>query len=115
MTATQFGAIRDLLNSRLNALGSRVASIENEFSQPLDDDFGEQAVDREDEEAKDALESAALAEIEQVRAALHQLDTGTYGNCTSCGNLIGDKRLLAQPTATRCIDCAQTAEGRRPD
>ena len=99
-------AIRDLLASRLAALGARGGAIEDGFSQPLDDDFAEQAVDRENDEAQEALESAALAEIEQVRAALHRLDTGAYGICASCGNPISDKRLTAQPAAAQCIDCA---------
>jgi DnaK suppressor protein len=101
-------AIRDLLASRLAALGARVGAIEDGFSQPLDDDFAEQAVDRENDEAQEALESAALAEIEQVRAALRRLDTGAYGICASCGNPISEKRLTAQPTAAQCIDCATT-------
>lgn len=115
MRSANFGAIRDLLNSRLTALASRVDSIETEFSRPLDDDFAEQSVDREGEETNDALEGAALAEIEQIRTALHRLDTGTYGSCASCGNSIGADRLLAQPTAAQCIDCARASESRRPD
>ena len=78
-------AIRDLLASRLAALGARVGAIEDGFSQPLDDDFAEQAVDRENDEAQEALESAALAEIEQVRAALHRLDTLVADGAAAAG------------------------------
>ncbi len=98
--------VRERLNERLAALASRVDAIESDFGQPLDDDFAEQAADREGEEAMDALENAALAEIDQIRAALHRLDAGSYGNCVTCGNAIAPRRLEVQPTASQCIACA---------
>ncbi|CAN5141845.1 hypothetical protein BH09PSE3_BH09PSE3_16090 [soil metagenome] len=49
------------------------------MSLPLDDDFAEQATQREDDQALDARENIALKEMSQVEAALRRLDLGTYG------------------------------------
>jgi RNA polymerase-binding transcription factor DksA len=98
--------IRIRLTERLAALTSRIGRIEGELGQPLDDDFAEQAVDREDDEALDALENSALAEIELTRAAIVRLDSDRYGICAVCGDVIPAERLNALPAAAECIGCA---------
>lgn len=105
-------SIRQRLMERLSALTTRVTHIEADIQQPLDDDFAEQATDREDDEALDAMESAALAEITLTKEALARLDLGNYGICTSCGNAIARERLEAMPVAIQCIDCARAAAGK---
>ena len=54
----------------------------------------------------------ALAELAAVDAALQRLAAGSYGQCSDCGEPIAAARLLAYPTATRCIDCQQQYETR---
>lgn len=100
--------IRARLKDRLVTLTSQISRIEGELNRPLDDDFAEQAVDREDDQALDALESSALAEIDLTRKAIARLDSGSYGLCTSCGNVIAAERLNALPAAAECIHCAST-------
>lgn len=55
----------------------------------------------------DALARAAQRRIVDVEAALARLDTGTYGTCIRCGQLIADARLEARPAAALCIECAR--------
>jgi len=98
--------IRETLAHRLADLRAQVANIETDLRQPLDDDFAEQAIDRADDEALDAVEQSALAEIELITKALGRLETGTYGTCTACGGAIAPKRLEAMPAAGLCIRCA---------
>ncbi len=43
--------------------------------------------------------------IHKIQEALGRLDEGEYGVCTHCGNDIAEKRLMARPVATHCIDC----------
>ena len=51
--------------------------------------------------------AASLREtLEEVDHALAKFDDGTYGRCESCGNMIGEARLEAKPSARFCIDCA---------
>ena len=52
----------------------------------------------------------ALAELAEVDAALARLRDGTYGECRDCGEPIAVARLLAYPTATRCVACQQKYE-----
>lgn len=103
------GALRRTLTTRLAELDKQVARIEREQREPLDDDFAEQAAAREDDEALDAVEHAALGEIERTRQALQRLDEGLYGICTKCGEAIAPARLAALPAAALCINCAAKA------
>ncbi|HYL41506.1 MAG TPA: TraR/DksA C4-type zinc finger protein [Candidatus Binatus sp.] len=54
-----------------------------------------------------ALRDHARAQLHQVELALANLDSGTYGNCRSCGNPIALERLQAIPWVAFCIDCAR--------
>jgi RNA polymerase-binding protein DksA len=47
--------------------------------------------------------------LEEVQAALHRLDDGTFGECIDCGERIAAERLDALPYTARCISCAATA------
>jgi RNA polymerase-binding protein DksA len=49
-------------------------------------------------------------EAQQVEAALHAREHGTYGVCTDCGKRIPAERLKARPEATLCVDCQRRVE-----
>ena len=103
--------IRAGLVARLDQLAAQVERLESEQRVPLDDDSGEQAIEREDDEALDAQLRAADAEMQAIRHAMERLDAGHYGLCTSCGTLIDAARLAALPTATHCIACERERGG----
>ena len=48
--------------------------------------------------------------IQQIDEALHRIDDGTYGVCTSCGQLIRKPRLLNQPFVLTCMECQSEME-----
>ena len=48
--------------------------------------------------------------IQQIDEALHRIDDGTYGVCTSCGQLIRKPRLLNQPFVLTCMECQSAME-----
>jgi DnaK suppressor protein len=50
---------------------------------------------------KEMLES----NLRDITSSLKRIDDGTYGVCKYCGNQIGEKRLLARPVASACVDC----------
>jgi RNA polymerase-binding transcription factor DksA len=52
----------------------------------------------------------ALAELNEVDAALARIRAGTYGECRDCGEPIALARLSAYPTAMRCLACQQRHE-----
>ena len=47
------------------------------------------------------------ARLVLVRRALDRIERGEYGDCLECGEPIDPRRLEADPTALRCIDCAE--------
>jgi DnaK suppressor protein len=51
-------------------------------------------------------------ELVSVEAALRSIRNGTYGSCCDCGGSIDYPRLVAYPTATRCLPCQEKFESR---
>jgi DnaK suppressor protein len=54
----------------------------------------------------------ALSELAAVEAALGRIAEGGYGVCVDCDAAIAPARLVAHPTATRCITCQDRLERR---
>ena len=50
--------------------------------------------------------------IMKVKEALDRIDDGAFGVCESCGKPISEKRLIARPVTTQCIDCKTEEEKR---
>lgn len=64
----------------------------------------------------DAMQQQAMAqatnqrrdgELRRIAAALKRIDDGDYGLCMVCDEPIAAGRLEVNPTATRCIRCAE--------
>ena len=49
-------------------------------------------------------------EIREVEAALKRLAELDFGDCVECGGEIGFERLMAYPTAQRCVRCQELHE-----
>ncbi len=67
----------------------------------------------------DALQAQAMSQasgrrremmVRKISAALERIDTGNYGRCQSCEEMISCGRLASDPTAVLCIECAKKAE-----
>jgi DnaK suppressor protein len=48
--------------------------------------------------------------LRSIEAALERIESGEYGCCIDCGDLISDKRLEAVPAAELCIACKDKKE-----
>jgi len=48
--------------------------------------------------------------ILKMREAIQRIDEGTFGICETCGGPISEKRLLARPVTTQCIECKTKEE-----
>jgi RNA polymerase-binding transcription factor DksA len=53
------------------------------------------------------------AELQDVFDAETRLVVGTYGTCVDCSLPIPHERLVAYPTAKRCVRCQQVREADR--
>ena len=91
---------------RIVALQKRIESIHQDFAGGRNADWAEQARERENDEVLNALESEAKVEIQQLSNAITRIDAGSYGICQTCGEEIAEKRLVVQPAAIKCINCA---------
>jgi RNA polymerase-binding protein DksA len=80
-------------------------------SAPLVADSDDQAIQRENDAALDALDARGREELAAVAAALERLAAGTFGTCLRCGAPIPAPRLRAEPTARTCIACARSESG----
>lgn len=100
--------IKNQLKDRLRELGARIDEIEDDLRATPNTDWDDRASETEQDEMLEALESSALAEVTEIKAALRRLRDGIHGVCAICGNDIAAARLDALPYATRCIDCAES-------
>ena len=57
-----------------------------------------------------ALQEHDIEELEATELALQRIAQGTYGICLACETAIPITRLLAFPSALRCIECQEVAE-----
>jgi RNA polymerase-binding protein DksA len=101
------GTIKKQLEQQLRDLGAKVEEIEDDLRTPRSASWEDRATEIEGDEVLGALEESAVAEINEIRAALKRIDDGTYGICARCGEKINEKRLDALPYATECIQCAE--------
>jgi DnaK suppressor protein len=67
----------------------------------------------------DAMQAQAMSQetgrrrrqhILNIDAALERVESGEYGLCFECAEIINPKRLQADPAATLCITCAEALE-----
>ncbi|WFU11806.1 TraR/DksA C4-type zinc finger protein (plasmid) [Rhizobium sp. CB3090] len=98
---------RQNLETRRRSIEQRLGAIDNDISQPLDDDSDERAVELENEEVLAQLERSGREELRAIMAALSRIDNGQYGKCVLCDAPISEKRLEALPFTPYCVDCAR--------
>jgi DnaK suppressor protein len=48
--------------------------------------------------------------IAKMQEAIRRIDDGTFGICDDCSGPISEKRLLARPVTTQCIECKTKQE-----
>lgn len=101
--------LKNQLESRLEELTEKVGEIDDSLREADSPDSEERATENEEDEVLEDIGNAALAEIEQINAALTRIELGTYGDCTRCGEKIEPDRLVALPFAAHCIECETDA------
>ena len=101
MLRDQLQEERDRLREQLKRLGHG-PDAELDFDENFADS-GQVTAERGEVEALTGQLSETLVEIED---ALAKFDAGSYGECESCHQRIGEARLEAMPAARLCIECA---------
>jgi RNA polymerase-binding protein DksA len=73
-------------------------------------DIGDQSIGDMLADLSLALIDRHIHEIRDIEAARARVKEGLFGSCDDCGEEISVERLLAWPTATRCLVCQQQRE-----
>ncbi|WP_286263481.1 TraR/DksA family transcriptional regulator [Thalassotalea atypica] len=98
--------LKSQFTDRIIELQKRIDSIHQDFAGGRNADWAEQARERENDEVLNALESEAKVEIQLLSNAIKCIENGDYGICQACGEDIAKQRLAVQPSAIKCINCA---------
>jgi DnaK suppressor protein len=108
--------MRDLEGARLEAT-ARLAVLRGQHAEIVASSEGSNADDEHDPEgATIAFErQQVLALIQLAQSSLAQIERATSlgDRCEDCAQPIGAERLVARPSATRCIACASGQARRR--
>lgn len=115
LTSTQIITLKDRLlelRSELEELLSNVEAGARPVS--LDQPIGR--LSRMDALQQQSMSQAnrlnAVRSLEQVKAALHRIESGDFGFCVGCDDEIEYSRLQARPEAPFCIECQGERERR---
>jgi RNA polymerase-binding protein DksA len=116
-TEEQLGQLKEVLQQRYLQLREEVRDeLESSGDQHYTDLAGSVA-DPGDASVADMLVDVdanlvdrQVNEMREVEAALKRLAELDYGDCIDCGGEIGFERLMAYPTAQRCVRCQEVHE-----
>ena len=99
-----------LLTEEVKAKREQTAADGNEDAAGGVGDVGDESVTRMQTDLDIEEAGRDLEELREIDGALNRLDAGGFGECSDCGREIDYRRLEAQPTALRCIDCQSQHE-----
>lgn len=77
------------------------------INEPVEKDFAEQVVQRENDDVLNALDVDAKNILMRIDNALLRIQSGEYGLCMRCGCEIPVERLRAILYAEHCVNCAE--------
>ena len=105
-------AFRAMLNQKINELLSEAGKTVSEMTSgkenfPDPNDRASLESDRNFELLSRDRERKLILKMQE---AIKRIDDGIFGICEVCGGPISEKRLMARPVTTLCIDCKTKQE-----
>ena len=98
--------LREEIRSELERSGNEhYAALAGPVPDPGDESVADVLVD-----VAAAIVDRQVHELRETEAALKRLADLDFGDCIDCGGEIGFERLMAYPTARRCIPCQSLHE-----
>ena len=112
MDAEKIAFFRNLLTERLNHLLREAGATLGDLTDEKEDlaDALDIATMESNRDFQLRIRDRERVLIRKIRVALEKIEIEEYGYCVTCGNDITEKRLIARPVATHCIDCKTEAE-----
>ena len=99
---------RSALNRSIKSLGT-IRDVD-QGREIVKDPYGAASMTH-DEEVAATMADRRARQLQQVTAALEDINAGRYGICRECEEPIAKARLKVMPFATRCVPCQQQHEG----
>ncbi|MER0215094.1 MAG: TraR/DksA family transcriptional regulator [Nitrosomonas sp.] len=108
-TEDQLAHLKTALHERYLALQEEV---QNELAHTNDirDSERSEYLDDTPDDIDTALIDRQINEMRELEMSMEYLNELEFGDCIDCGNEIGFERLLAYPSAQRCIECQSKYE-----
>lgn len=105
-------AVRQLLAERAQQLEREIAAKQRGGAERAREvtDLKDEAQAQAAGELDGAEVERDLAELREIDAARRRIAEGRYGRCVDCDAEIDAARLIAQPTAVRCLACQAAGE-----
>ena len=117
LSDSQIHQFRTMLEDRYNQLWKEIGSELNESDKEHFIQIAGEAQDLEDRSVADLITDLNITLIDKhvqetrdINSALIRINKGTFGICNDCGEPVGYDRLMAYPTAKRCIHCQEVHE-----
>jgi DnaK suppressor protein len=105
-------AFKDLLNQKINDLLSEAGKTVSEMTNGKENypDPTDRASLESDRNFELRIRDRERKLIIKMQEAIKRIDEGTFGICDDCGGPISEKRLMARPVTTQCIECKTKQE-----
>ena len=117
LSDSQIHQFKTILEDQFNKLWKEIGSELNESEKEHFMQIAGEVQDPEDRSIADlftdlniTLLDKHVQETRDINSALIRINKGTFGVCCDCGESISYDRLMAYPTAKRCVHCQDVYE-----
>lgn len=114
LTQEQIKHLARLMDARFANEMDEIRAVTERAQNQLDEGVSTDWIDAALADATLATDDAVIdqdaQDVRDIITARARLAAGTYGLCIDCGEAIAYERLLAYPTAKRCIHCQRLHE-----
>ncbi len=112
MKPDQLEYFRDLLTQRIDQLLDDAGKTVSEMTDDRVNlpDITDRASLESDRNFELRIRDRERKLIKKLKEGISRIDDGTFGICEICGGKISQKRLMARPVTTLCINCKEKQE-----
>lgn len=101
----------ELLRKELEHTQTELNHLRSELSAEIEhDDIDDAASDLVERDKIQALIVGLERKLQDIKHAIEQVKSGSYGICERCGKPIDPERLEIFPETTLCVDCKRETE-----
>lgn len=104
---------RNMLSQKINELLEEAGKTVTEMTSSVKENYpdpNDRASLESDRNFELRIRDRERKLIMKMREAIKRIDDGVFGVCDICGGPISEKRLMARPVTTLCIDCKMKQE-----